>query len=642
MSVREAPAPDPLHCGVDGPSHPAAEDEPKLNVDNIQGNILAGFNKDTQTLVFLRIDSVINFKPWLRSFTPRIATLGEVITFNRLFKSMRRRLDADPSLKVTSINVGFTFPGLQLLRNDANLFSDRAFRDGLRARSPQLGDPISATDEGHPNNWLVVDGAVGGAALNTVAHVVFIVAGDDKNDVDNVVNEIKAAAGANGATPVGFAGTANQGHEDGENLPGSLGGHEHFGFLDGVSQPGVRGRLSDEPHDLLTVRQNPNNRDQGKPGQELIWPGEFVVGYPSGPPNPDGEGDPFTEPGPISTAGPPWANDGSFLVFRRLRQKVSQFHTFLRHQRDVLQGMGAPAAVTADLVGARLVGRWRSGAPVLRTRNPNAALNDQDNPTLADNDCANNNFEFQESTAALPQTAFDDPFDCTDNNPNPPPPLFQAAREDQEGLVCPFTGHVRKVYPRDDVTLNRDFPVPELDGNAITTIDGEDEIALNEDDTQTHRILRRGSPFGPPLRHNDGQFSTPDNPAMDDGVDRGLHFLAYQTSIEDQFEFITRNWVNNPDFKEPSDATVNPPDPNNPREPNQRGGHDPIIGQNNKAGENRIREFTIAYTDNAGNRTARRVNTDDGTGNGLDWVIPTGGGYFFSPSIRALQDELTS
>jgi hypothetical protein len=343
--------------------------------------------------VFLRIDNVINFKRWLRGFSPRIATLGEVIAFNRLFKSMRRRLGAEPPLRVTWINVGITFHGLQLLRNDVNLFTDRAFRDGLRARSPQLGDPTNAAAEGHPNNWLVLDGPLAGAAANTVAHVMFIVAGDDQNDVNSVVNEIQAAAGPNGAMPVGFVGSPNQGHEDGQNLPDGLGGHEHFGFLDGVSQPGVRGRLSDDPHDVLTVRQNPNNRDQGKPGQELLWPGEFVFGYPGGPRNPDGKGDPFTEPGSISAAGPPWANDGSFLVFRRLRQKVSLFHTFLRDQRDALQAGGAPAAVTGDLVGGRLVGRWRSGAPVLRTRNPNAALNDQDNSALADDDCANNNFE---------------------------------------------------------------------------------------------------------------------------------------------------------------------------------------------------------------------------------------------------------
>jgi len=27
---------------------------------------------------------------------------------------------------------------------------------------------------------------------------------------------------------------------------------------------------------------------------------------------------------------------------------------------------------------------------------------------------------------------------------------------------------------------------------------------------------------------------------------------------------------------------------------------------------------------------------------GADWVIPTGGGYFFAPSIKALAGELTS
>jgi deferrochelatase/peroxidase EfeB len=60
--------------------------------------------------------------------------------------------------------------------------------------------------------------------------------------------------------------------EIGNVRPDSAKGHEHFGFLDGVSQPGIRG---------LTRRQNPtSSSDQGLPGQDLIWPGEFVFGYP--------------------------------------------------------------------------------------------------------------------------------------------------------------------------------------------------------------------------------------------------------------------------------------------------------------------------------------------------------------------------
>ena len=110
--------------------------------------------------------------------------------------------------------------------------------------------------------------------------------------------------------------------EEGANLPPPLSGHEHFGFLDGVSQPGIRGRISDDPHDVLTVRQNPKDRNQGKPGQDVLWPGEFVFGYAGQDPN-----KPVEEPGAIVDAGPDWARNGSFLVFRRLRQDVFALHS---------------------------------------------------------------------------------------------------------------------------------------------------------------------------------------------------------------------------------------------------------------------------------------------------------------------------
>jgi hypothetical protein len=86
MPVRETPAPNPLHSAVIGPSHPDARHEPVLHTDNIQGNILGGFNKDFQTLVFLRIRRPPVFKKWLKPRIASIATLAEVVAFNRLFK----------------------------------------------------------------------------------------------------------------------------------------------------------------------------------------------------------------------------------------------------------------------------------------------------------------------------------------------------------------------------------------------------------------------------------------------------------------------------------------------------------------------------------------------------------------------------
>jgi hypothetical protein len=255
-----------------------------LSVDNIQGNILGGFNKDFQTLVFLKIRQPLAFKAWLKPRIPTIATLGEVVTFNRLFKSMRRRLGRDPlTLKGTWINIAFSYSALQQLGaiDPADDCLDNAFKDGLVARSKRgiLGDPFDdPTAKGNPDNWVI-------GSPTTIVDVILIVAGDDKNDVNRLVTDLLTGIGP-GADPVGFN---NSGREDGQNLPNELASHEHFGFLDGVPQPGVRGRLSDDPHDVLTVRQNPNNREQGKPGQELIWPGQFVFGYQGETPNPNND-----------------------------------------------------------------------------------------------------------------------------------------------------------------------------------------------------------------------------------------------------------------------------------------------------------------------------------------------------------------
>ncbi|MEM5650997.1 hypothetical protein AAHB57_30275 [Bacillus cereus] len=64
-----------------------------------------------------------------------------------------------------------------------------------------------------------------------------------------------------------------------------LPGHEHFGFRDGISQPAVRGRFSTASGDMLTKRWiDPSDKaflTDAEPGEKLVWPGEFVFGYPS-------------------------------------------------------------------------------------------------------------------------------------------------------------------------------------------------------------------------------------------------------------------------------------------------------------------------------------------------------------------------
>jgi Dyp-type peroxidase family len=611
--AREAPAPEPLQCGLSDPSHPdvgpnSPRPEPVLALDQIQGNLIPGFLKDFQTLICLRIDHPEDFKEWLRSQIPFIATAAEVLAFSRLFKEIRARTKHEThAVKATWLNIAFSFQALQKLASDTQLFADTSFKAGLVARSPDLGDPSDQDNlPGSPKNWVV-----GGE--HNAADVILLVAADERCDMLAEVERVEESFIAF-RTPQGKPSVHILFKEEGANLPPPLAGHEHFGFLDGVSQPGVRGRVSSDPHDVLTLRQNPLKRDQvnsqgkivaaqGKPGQDLLWPGEFVVGYQKQNPaendkfdGPNGDPVPLKPDNPDGTVSlkgvaPDWALNGSFLVFRRLRQDVFALHQFFRRAADQFGVPETEHSSGPRMVGSSLVGRWPSGAPVER-------VPDDDDRNLAGDDCANNNFEFQGDTDPLPPAdPRNDPFACTDDNAPPPPPQFPTAVADTQGERLPFTGHIRKAYPRDDVSAT------------VAT--------LNESSTQTHRILRRGIPFGPISP------STPEAPVQDD-VERGLHFIAYQTSIVNQFEFITRLWVNNPNFKEPfraGDVTA--------------GGHDPIIGQNNKPGEGRQREFTIAFTDAGGVRQRQRVTTQ------TDWVIPTGGGYFFAPSIAALGDPLS-
>lgn len=573
--IREAPASETLEGQqANAFFHAPAPNDPILNVNNIQGNILGGFNKDYQVLLFLEIENPNAFKHWLESQIKFIATASEVIAFNRLFKSSKERRCREGAVKATWVNIAFSFEGLKKLTNDADAFRDTSFKAGLAARAVDLNDPVD--ENGKPIGWVV------GGPDNGKTDVIFIIASDERADLLEEVSRIleSVVAFTDGKGNAKSSGARITFFEEGANLPAPLSGHEHFGNKDGISQPGIRGRLSDNPKELLTPRQNSENPNQGKPGQDVLWPGEFVFGYE----DQNNEAKTLEDSkGEVVSAGLHWANDGSYLVFRRLRQDVYKFHKFLNDT-------AADLDTDPRKVSAKLIGRWPSGAPTVRTPETDA-------PSLGDDDDANNNFEFNGDD--LRENHF------FKNDVVPP-------SDDATGLRCPFIAHTRKTYPRNDKTPGGGGPGPE-------------EIDRSEVTTQTHRLLRRGISYGPVSP------STPNNPQQDPNfVDRGLHFLAYQTSIEDQFEFVTKLWVNNPDFSEPA-ATNHKVDGKLPL------GHDPIIGQseNNKPNGDRTRKFFIHLEDDQDKPQTKELTAPE------DWVIPTGGGYFFAPSISALKNVLT-
>jgi deferrochelatase/peroxidase EfeB len=192
--------------------------------------------------------------------------------------------------------------------------------------------------------------------------------------------------------------------------------------------------------------------------------------------------------------------------------------------------------------------------------------------SLAHDDLSNNNFRFSNPTPAV---NLKDGTQASSQFPAPSP--------DPNGRVCPFVGHIRKVNPRDDST---------------------DSGGPN--DTLRRLMLRRGIPYGPP-KDRTKLFE-------DDGIDRGLLFMAYQGSITDQFHFVTQTWAN---------------EANAPHDSIPQTGHDPVIGQN-AAGC-----FVRVPVDDDVSRDAQLSLPVD------PWVVMTGGGYFFTPSISALAGALS-
>lgn len=523
-------------------------DEVLLDINEIQGNILSGFNKDQQLLMALKVRDVKAARTWLGRVVPHINSVAEVGQFNALFRTRRARLaGADPiGLVATWANIAFSHDGLVALasQEEADAIPDDSFRAGMPDQAAGLGDHAPDGDAEVTKSW-----KIGGRG--NIPDVLLIIASDDEARLRQLAEQVRPDAGDPSAPKVVWEemGCTRQ------DLPG----HEHFGFKDGISQPAVRGLVEKNPDRYLASRllepAASGEVDFASPGNPLVWPGQFVFGYPSTNGAAKGGGGPV-EP---SELNPKWLKNGSLLVFRRLRQDVVGFHSFLRHEAARLASTSDFTTIRAMRLGAMLIGRWQSGAPVMRT--PLIDL-----PALGLDAVLANDFGFMTDAVApkyLPEKDVPDP--------------FPRALADERGVICPHASHIRKVNPRD-----------------------QDTNKGSQFDTLMRRVLRRGIPYGPALPVSE----TGPVPA-DDEIDRGLHFLCYQTSIVEQFEILQTDWAN---------SVFNP----------KPGGVDLIIGQ--APGAAREVEMQTAAGGSQTVSTAR------------PFVETTGGGYFFAPSLSALSE----
>jgi Dyp-type peroxidase family len=265
------------------------------------------------------------------------------------------------------LTVTISYEGLRALgvpQESLDSFPDE-FKQGMAARAELLGD----TGDSAPENWEQPLGT-------SDVHIALAAIAPDRPRLDALLEQIRAGR-------QDLTGVVEIWRQDCYSLPNE---REAFGFKDGISHPAIES----------------SGVPGSNPKETPLKPGEFVLGYEN-------------ELGVLSPAPTPdvLGRNGTFVVFRKLHQDVAAFRQYLR--------ANAKDAADEELLAAKFVGRWRSGAPL-------SLSPDRDDPALGADATRNNDFLYQD--------------------------------DDPRGLKCPIGSHIRRMNPRDavitgDVRLHR-------------------------------------------------------------------------------------------------------------------------------------------------------------------------------------------
>jgi Dyp-type peroxidase family len=318
----------------------------ELDFPNIQGFVVRGYRLPAAGYLFLRIDDAAAARAFLADVIPQVITA--------------ERWDVKPE---SGINLAFSYEGLHALGvPDASLAGFPAeFRDGMASRAELLGDVGASAPEHWEDCFRSGD-----------AHVLVMISAKDPAALTEREQGICGLIERRGGASIVVT-------QLGAVLPT---GREHFGYADGFSQPAIAGsRFPDHP-------------GAGAPAESGDWrpiaAGEFILGYPD-------------EQGALPAAAPPdeLSRNGSYVVYRKLRQDVAAFRRQLREAAALFPG-------GEELLAAKLVGRWRDGTPL--DSSPH-----REDPALVADKSRNNAFDYG---------------------------------RDPEGLRCPIGSHVRRMNPR--------------------------------------------------------------------------------------------------------------------------------------------------------------------------------------------------
>jgi Dyp-type peroxidase family len=329
-----------------------------IETQEVQGLVLSGYAAQPfATYLFLSARDGADLAAWIAGIRDRITWAG---------KYDRER--------PTSINIAITYQGFERLGLGAKTLATfpLEFIEGMSdpARAQMLGDDPDTWQWGKPGHRIHILLMLFARDAGTLATLLAA----ERLSFNGVLDEVLAIESQTFLFK-----------------PESKFNHEHFGFVDGLSQPDIKD-------------YRPEKHGLNGPGND-IGAGEFILGYANEyfgqiTASPHLRA-PDSDPAGILAAGDLGRN-GSYFVVRQMEQDVPGFWGMIRAQ--CAHPDGSPDTAAEEAFAARIVGRWRDGTPI-------AVSPDHDGEELS----RLNDFGFG-------------------NDPN--------------GLRCPFGAHIRRANPR--------------------------------------------------------------------------------------------------------------------------------------------------------------------------------------------------
>lgn len=471
----------------------------QLDLADLQGNVLAAYGKQG----FPKGRALLLHIPEGKSREGRevLEALRRHVTSALPWRSEHRApvpgVVEAPRPPVT-LNLAFTFRGLlalgvpiRTLRGMPDEFIDgmAARADILCDRFPKPDGGLATIDEAYDPVWLPqhCDGQRV-HILVTLNAQMDVATGEPVPELEQRTRYVIAMAEAAGLVVLeGHRGATPQWQElsarlarkpDGAHFALPL---EHFGFVDGISDPVFDGQMA--PEDIAK-----RSVGQGKLLPDQSWgplaTGEFLLGWPD-------------ESQEIPGAAMPldFSRNGTFMAYRKLHQNVFAWRRYMAEQAEKLAEIWNMSLEEADeTLSAKFAGRWRNGVPLV------AAPSWAEARAMAEKLDAARRAGDKATEEALRRSLVDFTF-----------------RGDPVGAACPFGAHIRRANTRDMLD-------PLLATNDPKRLSGS---ILNN----RRRILRRGLPYGE-ARENGS-----------DADEHGIVMMALCASLFRQFEFIQQQWM---------------------------------------------------------------------------------------------------